>query len=62
MKAWRVDIFCTSKKVGMTRLFMEDGRQIPVTVLALDNLQVVAQRTADKDGYTAIVEKMGLKQ
>ena len=34
-----------AKKVGMTRLFMEDGRQIPVTVLQLDKLQVVAQRT-----------------
>ena len=43
-----------AKKVGMTRLFMEDGKQIPVTVLHLDNLQVVAQRTADKDGYTAV--------
>ncbi|MBS1301213.1 50S ribosomal protein L3 [Loktanella sp. SALINAS62] len=43
-----------AKKVGMTRLFMEDGRQIPVTVLALDNLQVVSQRTADKHGYTAV--------
>jgi len=43
-----------AKKVGMTRLFMEDGRQIPVTVLQLDGLQVVAQRTAEKDGYTAV--------
>ncbi|WP_114285034.1 50S ribosomal protein L3 [Candidatus Halocynthiibacter alkanivorans] len=43
-----------AKKVGMTRLFMEDGKQIPVTVLHLDNLQVVAQRTADKDGYSAV--------
>ncbi len=43
-----------AKKVGMTRLFMEDGRQIPVTVLHLDNLQVVGQRTADKHGYTAV--------
>ena len=43
-----------AKKVGMTRLFMDDGRQIPVTVLQLDNLQVVAQRTAEKDGYTAV--------
>jgi len=43
-----------AKKLGMTRLFMEDGRQIPVTVLQLDNLQVVAQRTAEKDGYTAV--------
>lgn len=43
-----------AKKVGMTRLFMEDGRQVPVTVLHVDKLQVVAQRTADKDGYTAV--------
>jgi len=43
-----------AKKLGMTRLFMEDGRQIPVTVLQLDNLQVVAQRTAERDGYTAV--------
>ena len=43
-----------AKKVGMTRLFMEDGRQVPVTVLQLDKLQVVAQRTAEKDGYTAV--------
>ncbi|MCL4111708.1 UNVERIFIED_CONTAM: hypothetical protein GTU68_023664 [Idotea baltica] len=43
-----------AKKVGMTRLFMEDGKQIPVTVLLLDNLQVVAQRTPEKDGYTAV--------
>ena len=43
-----------AKKIGMTRLFQEDGKQIPVTVLTLENLQVVAQRTADKDGYTAV--------
>jgi large subunit ribosomal protein L3 len=43
-----------AKKLGMTRLFMENGAQVPVTVLQLDNLQVVAQRTADKDGYTAV--------
>jgi len=43
-----------AKKVGMTRLFMEDGRQVPVTVLQLDKLQVVAQRTADRDGYSAV--------
>ena len=43
-----------AKKVGMTRLFMEDGKQIPVTVLRLDKLQVVAQRTVEKDGYTAV--------
>lgn len=43
-----------AKKLGMTRLFLEDGKQVPVTVLQLDALQVVAQRTADKDGYTAV--------
>ena len=43
-----------AKKLGMTRLFMDDGRQVPVTVLQMENLQVVAQRTAEKDGYTAV--------
>lgn len=43
-----------AKKLGMTRLFLEDGKQVPVTVLQLDNLQVVAQRTVEKDGYTAV--------
>ena len=43
-----------AKKMGMTRLFQDDGRHVPVTVLALDNLQVVAQRTADNDGYNAV--------
>ena len=43
-----------AKKMGMTRVFMEDGRQIPVTVLSLENLQVVAQRTNDRDGYVAV--------
>jgi large subunit ribosomal protein L3 len=43
-----------AKKLGMTRLFLEDGRQVPVTVLQLDTLQVVAQRTAERDGYSAV--------
>ncbi|RFU14656.1 50S ribosomal protein L3 [Rhodobacteraceae bacterium W635] len=43
-----------AKKVGMTRLFMEDGKQVPVTVLQLDKLQVVAQRTPDQHGYSAV--------
>ena len=33
-----------AKKMGMTRLFQDDGRHVPVTVLALENLQVVARR------------------
>lgn len=43
-----------ARKLGMTRLFMEDGRQVPVTVLQLDGCQVVACRTAEKDGYSAV--------
>jgi large subunit ribosomal protein L3 len=43
-----------AKKMGMTRVFSEDGNHVPVTVLSLDGLQVVAQRTADNDGYTAV--------
>jgi len=43
-----------AKKMGMSRVFTEDGAHIPVTVLKVDDNQVVAQRTNDKDGYTAI--------
>jgi large subunit ribosomal protein L3 len=43
-----------AKKVGMTRLFQDDGRHVPVTVLELDNVQVVARREVDRDGYVAV--------
>lgn len=43
-----------AKKLGMTRLFLEDGRQVPVTVLHVDNVQVIAQRTTERDGYVAV--------
>jgi len=43
-----------AKKLGMTRVFTEDGSHVPVTVLQLDDVQVVAQRTTDADGYTAL--------
>jgi large subunit ribosomal protein L3 len=43
-----------AKKVGMTRIFTEDGMQVPVTVLHMDNVQVVSTRTNTKDGYTAV--------
>jgi len=43
-----------TQKIGMTRLFLEDGRHVPVTVLKLDGCQVVAKRTDDVDGYTAV--------
>src|SRR5215207_73120 len=43
-----------AQKLGMTRLFLDDGTHVPVTVLDLQNCQVVGQRTAEKDGYTAL--------
>ncbi|NVD44113.1 50S ribosomal protein L3 [Qipengyuania atrilutea] len=43
-----------AKKVGMTRLFQEDGRHVPVTVLALEECQVISHRTEDRDGYFAV--------
>ncbi len=43
-----------AEKVGMTRIFDAEGAHVPVTVLKIDGCQVVAQRTAEKDGYTAL--------
>ena len=43
-----------AQKVGMTRVFTDDGQHVPVTVLKVDSCQVVAVRTEDKDGYTAV--------
>jgi large subunit ribosomal protein L3 len=43
-----------AKKIGMTRVFNEGGEHVPVTVLQLDGCQVVAQRTEETDGYTAL--------
>ncbi len=43
-----------AKKLGMTRLFKDDGTHVPVTVLHLDEVQVVDARTQERDGYTAV--------
>jgi large subunit ribosomal protein L3 len=43
-----------ARKEGMTRIFTEDGRQIPVTVLKIDNCQVVGVMTDEKNGYNAV--------
>lgn len=43
-----------ARKLGMTRLFKEDGTHVPVTVLHLDQVQVVEARTQERDGYTAV--------
>ncbi|AOO82951.1 large subunit ribosomal protein L3 [Bosea sp. OK403] len=49
-----------AQKVGMTRIFTDAGEHIPVTVLKLDNCQVVAHRTVEKNGYVAVQLGSGL--
>jgi large subunit ribosomal protein L3 len=43
-----------ARKEGMTRIFTEDGRQVPVTVLKIDNCQVTGVMTEEKNGYSAV--------
>jgi large subunit ribosomal protein L3 len=43
-----------ARKLGMTRIFTDDGNHLPVTVLCVENCQIVAVRSAEKDGYTAL--------
>src|SRR3954452_24805476 len=43
-----------ARKLGMTRIFNDDGSTVPVTVLHLDEVRVIARRSAEKDGYDAV--------
>jgi large subunit ribosomal protein L3 len=43
-----------AQKLGMSRVFTDEGNHIPVTVLRIDNCQVVAHRTQERDGYIAL--------
>jgi large subunit ribosomal protein L3 len=49
-----------AKKLGMSRLFKDDGSHVPVTVLHLDQVRVVSTRTQESDGYTAVQIGWGL--
>ena len=49
-----------AQKIGMTRVYNDAGEHVPVTVLRVENLQVVAQRTQEKNGYTAVQLGVGL--
>lgn len=51
-----------AQKLGMTRVFTDGGEHVPVTVLKLDNCQVVAHRTAEKEGYVALQLGMGQRK
>ena len=49
-----------AQKMGMTRIFTDSGEHVPVTVLKIDGCKVVAQRTDEKNGYTALQLGAGL--
>ena len=49
-----------AQKLGMSRVFTDDGTHVPVTVLRIDNCQVVAHRTQDRDGYVALQLGVGV--
>jgi large subunit ribosomal protein L3 len=51
-----------AQKVGMTRVFTEAGEHVPVTVLRLNNCQVVGHRTKDKNGYVALQLGSGVRK
>ena len=51
-----------AKKLGMSSKFTTDGKRITLTFLHIDNCQVVAQKTTDKDGYNAVVVGAVLKK
>jgi large subunit ribosomal protein L3 len=49
-----------AQKLGMTRVYNEQGEHVPVTVLRVENCQVVGQRTQEKNGYTAVQLGVGM--
>lgn len=49
-----------ARKLGMSRLFNTDGSTTPVTVLHVDAVRVIAQKTAERDGYTALQLGIGV--
>jgi len=49
-----------AQKIGMTRIFTDGGEHVPVTVLRIDQCRVVAHRTVEKNGYTAVQLGAGL--
>src|SRR3546814_14678793 len=51
-----------AQKVGMTRVFNDEGAHVPVTVLKVDGCPVVSVRTKDKDGYSAVQLGVGARK
>ncbi|HEX8988512.1 MAG TPA: 50S ribosomal protein L3 [Rhodocyclaceae bacterium] len=50
------------RKVGMTRIFAEDGTTVPVTVLDVSNNRVTQIKTPDTDGYAAVQVTFGKRR
>jgi large subunit ribosomal protein L3 len=51
-----------AKKIGMTRIFSDDGHSIPVSVLKMDNCQVISKKTKETHGYDALQIGFGSKK
>lgn len=51
-----------ARKLGMSRVFKDDGSHVPVSVLQVEGCQVVAQRTVERDGYTALQLGVGTRK
>ena len=51
-----------AQKLGMTRIFTDAGEHVPVTVLRVDNCQVLGHRTAEKNGYVALQVGVGARK
>jgi large subunit ribosomal protein L3 len=51
-----------AKKLGMTRIFQEDGRSLPVTILSVDSVKVTGNKVIDTDGYTALQLGIGVRK
>lgn len=51
-----------AEKLGMSRLLNEKGEHVPVTLLKVDNCQVVSTKTKEKDGYTAVQLGVGTRK
>ena len=51
-----------AKKIGMTRIFNDDGNSIPVSVLKMDNCEVISKKTKETHGYDALQIGFGSKK
>jgi large subunit ribosomal protein L3 len=57
-----MSIGLVGRKVGMTRVFTEDGNTLPVTVLDVSDNRVTQIKTAEKDGYAAVQVAFGKRR